>query len=178
VRKGRDTVPHDICLDAEAERIMVRVRAVLDPQNTGDISAAQRRLFESTSAQMVEFGAERKNPIVSVVDHIGNYWRNWLLVILNTGSYRPSKISRILEALDPSHPISQRMLTLNLRLLERDGLIERSVICAYTNHVEYGLTALGSQLAGKLMSLIEWIGDHAGEIAHARAAFDAASDLD
>lgn len=171
-------MPHDICLDAEAERIMVRVRAVLDPQNTGDISAAQRRLFESTSAQMVEFGAERKNPIVSVVDHIGNYWRNWLLVILNTGSYRPSRISRILEALDPSHPISQRMLTLNLRLLERDGLIERSVICAYTNHVEYGLTALGSQLAGKLMSLIEWIGDHAGEIAHARAAFDAASDLD
>jgi DNA-binding HxlR family transcriptional regulator len=170
-------VPQHLGLEAEAERIMARVRAVLDPESSGNISAAQKRLFESTSAQMVEFGAERKNPIVSVVDHIGNYWRNWLLVILHTGSYRPSKISKILEALDPSHPISQRMLTLNLRLLERDGLIERKVICTHTNHVEYSLTALGDQLAGQLKSLIEWVGDHASEIAEARIAFDKENEL-
>lgn len=161
-----------VSLGVEAEQIMARVREVIDPGGRGESTPGQWALFENTSAQMEQFGIHRDNPVVSVIDHIGNYWRNWILTILNTGSYRPSKISRLLEAVNPSHPISQRMLTLNLRLLERDGLIRREVKCTKHNHVEYCLTPLGADLAKQIMNLIEWIGLQAGAILDARQKFD------
>lgn len=168
---------NDLGLEVGIEQCMARVSAVLDPHGTGAITCAQRELFETVFTWAIQFNMERHNPIVGVVDHIGNYWRNWLFLILHTGTYRPSKIAKLLEAVDPSHPISQRMLTLNLRTLERDGLIERRVICDKFNHVEYKLTPLGDQLVEQLLSVMWWIGDHATEIAEARAKFDAANEL-
>ncbi|MFJ1667591.1 winged helix-turn-helix transcriptional regulator [Streptomyces bottropensis] len=131
-------------------------------------------LFEYVSGQLARFEQSSDNPIVAVVDHIGNYWRNWLLVIVRTRPYRPSTIQRLLAALDPSHPISQRMLTLNLRLLERDGIIAREVFDDGRRHVEYSLTPLGRELSGGFMTLLDCIDRHAGEIAESRARFDAA----
>lgn len=156
----------------DAEKIMARVRNVLDPLGEGEPNPEKWALFRNTSQQMEQFGIDRHNPIVSVVDHIGNYWRNWILALLNIGPYRPSKISRLLEAIDPTHPISQRMLTLNLRMLERDGLIWRDVKCTKHNHVEYQLTPLGEDLAKQIMAVIEWSGRHASEISDARRKFD------
>lgn len=156
------------------EQIMARVRSVLDPDNAGKITFAQRELFENTVSQIALFGAESTNPMVSIVDHVGNYWCNWLFMILRTGSYRPSMIIKILAALDPSRPISYRMLTLNLRALERDGLIEREMVSSEVNHVEYHLSALGRDLADQIAAMIRWIGDHGSEVVEARARFDAA----
>lgn len=155
-------------------QIMARVRAVLDPSDSGRIDGAREELFEYVSGQLARFEQSSDNPIVAVVDHIGNYWRNWLLVIVRTGPYRPSTIQRLLAALDPSHPISQRMLTLNLRLLERDGIIAREVFDDGRRHVEYSLTPLGRELSGGFMTLLDCIDRHAGEIAESRARFDAA----
>lgn len=162
-------------VEVGAEQIMARVRAVLAHQDTGEITCAQKELFGRVAAWVVQFDMNRKNPILDVVDHIGNYWRNWLFLILHTGTYRPSKIARILEAMDPNHPISQRMLTLNLRLLERDGLVERNVVCDKLNHVEYSLTPMGNELVVQLLAVIAWVGDHVPQIADARARFDAAN---
>lgn len=164
-------------MDANAQDIMVRVRAVLDPDGAEEITPAQKRLFETVSGWAVQFDMDRKNPILGIVDHIGNYWRNWLFLILHTGTYRPSKIARLLEAVDPNHPISQRMLTLNLRILERDGLIQRNIVCVKSNHVEYSLTPIGMELVDQLESVIDWIGDYCEEIAKARALFDEKSKL-
>lgn len=163
--------------ELSTERIMGRVRAVLDPEGTQGITSAQRKLFETVSAFAVQFNMDRKNPIVGVVDHIGNYWRNWLFLILHTGTYRPSKIAKLLEALDPTHPISQRMLTLNLRILERDGLIQRNIVCDKFNHVEYSLTPMGKELVDQITLVIDWVCDHCMKIAEARAKFDAESDF-
>jgi DNA-binding HxlR family transcriptional regulator len=153
-------------------QIMVRIRAILDPLDDGQMDCARHKFFTYISAQLVRFESTRDNPFVSVVDHVGNYWRNWLLMIVRTGPYRPSTIRRLLAALDPSHPISQRMLTLNLRLLERDGLIGRSVLDSERKHVEYSLTPLGRDLSDRIMALIGWINDHSDEIGRARASFD------
>lgn len=160
----------------DATVIMARVRAVLDPEGAGTMNAAQQALFGTTAEQIVAFGTEKDNPMVSLADHIGNFWRNWLLMILNTGSYRPSTVCKLLRALHPWHPISKRMLTLNLRMLERDGLVFRKVMSTEISHVEYGLTPLGQGLANELRCVIAWIGHHAGEVAKARAAFDATPD--
>lgn len=163
-------------LPLDVDTIMGRVRSVLDPDNDGRMNRAQTMLFETTAQQIVAFGLDQNNPIVSLADHIGNFWRNWLLMILSTGSYRPSTISKVLKALHPWHPISKRMLTLNLRLLERDGLVFRRVIQSEVSHVEYGLTPLGQGLSGELQGLIRWIGNHAGEVAKARQTFDLVTD--
>lgn len=152
--------------NAEANEILSRIESVFGERN---LTSSQRNLFETTANQIVSFGWDPNNALVSLVEHVGNYWRNWLLMIFNTGSYRPSMVMKLLGALDPSHPISQRMLTLNLRLLERDGLIYRRVVNTEVIHVEYGLTPLGKEFADQVSALIEWIGDHAGEVEKARA---------
>jgi len=148
-----------------------RVREVLISLGEGHLDPTEAENFRYFCRQLARYDSARSNPIVSVVDHVGNYWRNWLLMITRTGPYRPSTLRKLLAALDPSHPISQRMLTLNLRMLERDGLIARDVIDDERRPVEYSLTVLGRGLSDELLSLIDWIDQHAGEIAAANAAF-------
>lgn len=155
-----------------AQLIMSRIASVLDPAGHTYISPVQRQLFEYLVNQVSEFDGDRSCPIVSVADHVGNYWRNWLLLICRTGPYRPSTIMRLLEAIDPSHPISYRMLTLNLRILERDGLVRREVFNDERNHVEYELTSLGVELSDWILSFIRWIERRSPEVAQARISFD------
>jgi DNA-binding HxlR family transcriptional regulator len=148
-----------------------RVREVLISLGEGHLNSTEAENFRYFCRQLARYDSARSNPIVSVVDHVGNYWRNWLLMITRTGPYRPSTLRKLLAALDPSHPISQRMLTLNLRMLERDGLIARDVIDEERRHVEYSLTVLGRGLSDELLSLIDWIDKHAAEIEASNAAF-------
>ena len=148
-----------------------RVREVLISLGEGHLDPTEAENFRYFCRQLARYDSTRSNPIVSVVDHVGNYWRNWLLMLTRTGPYRPSTLRKLLAALDPSHPISQRMLTLNLRVLERDGLIARDVIDDERRHVEYSLTVLGRGLSDELLSLIDWIDQHAGEIEASNAAF-------
>ena len=75
--------------------------------------------------------------------------------------------------------ISQRMLTLRLRALERDGLIERRVIpTAHPPGVEYALTELGRSLSAQIENLMQWIRDHMAQILKARARFSEPLDAD
>ena len=68
--------------------------------------------------------------------------------------------------------ISQRMLTLTLRGLERDGLVVRTVFPTVPPRVEYALTPLGRTLLKTVTELVAWAGVHRKEIERARAAFD------
>ena len=69
--------------------------------------------------------------------------------------------------------ISQRVLTLKLRALERDGLVARSVSADVPPRVSYRLTALGEGLVGEAQRLIAWIEARTVQIHAARAVFDA-----
>jgi DNA-binding HxlR family transcriptional regulator len=69
--------------------------------------------------------------------------------------------------------ISQRMLTLTLRALERDGLVTRTVHPAVPPRVEYDLTQLGRSLIAPVTALAMWAIDHRGAIDGARTRFDA-----
>ena len=68
--------------------------------------------------------------------------------------------------------ISQRMLTLTLRGLERDGLITRTIFPTIPPRVEYALTALGRDLLQPVSGLSEWALRNQGKIARAREQFD------
>lgn len=69
--------------------------------------------------------------------------------------------------------ISQRMLTVTLRGLERDGLVTRKVYPEVPPRVEYSLTPLGRTLRQLVRGLVEWSGAHLEEVDAARAAYDA-----
>jgi DNA-binding HxlR family transcriptional regulator len=69
--------------------------------------------------------------------------------------------------------ISQRMLTVTLRGLERDGLVERTIYPEVPPRVEYALTRLGKTLRELIRGLVRWSGAHLDQVDAARARYDA-----
>ncbi len=97
----------------------------------------------------------------------------WSILIVMTLASRPHRFSEIKRNING---ISQRMLTLCLRGLERDGLVKRTVYPVVPPHVEYELTPLGHSLTEPVIALGQWAQQHIADIDAARAAFDAAQE--
>lgn len=101
-----------------------------------------------------------------VLDRIGKRWTLVIVAILSTGPRRFNQLRRDLAG------ISQRMLTLTLRSLERDGLVSRMVIESVPPQVEYALTPLGRSLFGEVAKLLDWAQRNAHQMDRAQAAYD------
>lgn len=108
-------------------------------------------------------------PIRDVIERIGDKWSVLVVVRLQEG---PARFSALLR---DTQGISRRMLTRTLRLLERDGLVERTVFPTVPPSVSYALTDLGHGLAGPLDAVSRWALDHRADVEAARTRFDAAS---
>lgn len=105
-------------------------------------------------------------PVRDVLDRIGDKWS--VLVVLRLGR-RKERFRSLLRAVDG---ISQRMLTVTLRALERDGLVHRQVFDTRPPSVEYSLTPLGRSLLGTIDALARWAVDNEASVNAARADFD------
>src|SRR5437868_13529696 len=103
----------------------------------------------------------------NILDRIADKWSLLVIYVLADGVRRFSQLRREIDG------ISQRMLTLTLRQLEREGLVRRTVFPVVPPRVDYQLTPLGSTLLDTIQSLVGWAGEHGHEIAAARAAYDA-----
>ena len=103
----------------------------------------------------------------NILDRIADKWSLLVIFVLADGTRRFSELRREIDG------ISQRMLTLTLRQLEREGLVTRTVFPVVPPRVDYQLTPLGSTLLDTIQSLVAWAGEHGHEIAAARAAYDA-----
>jgi DNA-binding HxlR family transcriptional regulator len=101
-----------------------------------------------------------------VLDRIGDKWSVIVVVLLSDG---PRRFTELLRSIDG---ISQRMLTVTLRSLERDGLVLRTVHPTVPPKVEYELTATGRALREPLAVLVRWAEEHRAGIARSRAAYD------
>jgi DNA-binding HxlR family transcriptional regulator len=123
---------------------------------------------------MAADGVLREDPMREVFARIGDKWSTLLLLLLRTGNYRHAVLRRLVSAVGSEGRISQRMLTLRLRALERDGLIARRVISMQPPGVEYGLTELGAGLLQQVDIVMQWVRAHNTEIRQARLAFEAA----
>ncbi|OUI97570.1 helix-turn-helix domain-containing protein [Acetobacter sp. DsW_54] len=108
--------------------------------------------------------------VSQVLARVGETWSILIIMLLNPGPRRFTEIRRAVNG------ISQRMLTLCLRGLERDGLVKRTVYSVMPPRVEYELTPLGQSLTEPVIALGTWARDHIKEIDAARAAFDGATD--
>lgn len=98
---------------------------------------------------------------------VGDRWSILIIMALAEQPLRFSALKRSIEG------ISQRMLTLCLKGMVRDGLISRTVKSVMPPHVEYALTPLGRSLTDPIMALSEWARQHINDIDTARATFDA-----
>jgi DNA-binding HxlR family transcriptional regulator len=101
-----------------------------------------------------------------VLDRVGDKWSVLVVELLAEEPRRFGRLRRSIEG------ISQRMLTLSLRALERDGLVKRTVFPTVPPSVEYALTPLGRTLREPVCSLASWASKHRVEIQAARERFD------
>jgi DNA-binding HxlR family transcriptional regulator len=106
--------------------------------------------------------------VSTVLARVGDKWSVLVVTRLGEGPVRFNDLRRSIGG------ISQRMLTLTLRGLERDGLITRTVFPVVPPRVDYELTPLGRSLLAPVSALGEWALTHRDAIEAARACFDAA----
>jgi DNA-binding HxlR family transcriptional regulator len=105
--------------------------------------------------------------VADVLARIGDKWTVYVVRLLSDGSMRFNEIKRAIPA------ISQRMLTLTLRGLERDGLVTRTIYPTIPPRVDYELTELGRTLIETLAALGNWAVSNRARVEKARATFDA-----
>lgn len=102
-----------------------------------------------------------------VLDRLGDKWSLLVLSNLQDGPIRFNALRRHVAG------ISQRLLTVTLRSLERDGYIDRTEMTGIVLQVEYGLTDLGWDLVRLTRSIVTWAHSRSARIADARSSFDA-----
>ena len=98
---------------------------------------------------------------------MGDKWSLQVIFCLGEGTRRFTDLKRGIDG------ISQRMLTVTLRGLERDGIVTRTMYPVMPPRVDYALTPMGYTLLDAVGPLICWAHAHLDEIEAARAAYDA-----
>ncbi|MBI1220728.1 MAG: transcriptional regulator [Rhodobacteraceae bacterium] len=106
-------------------------------------------------------------PIRDVLDRIGDAWSLLVMFELANGPCHFNALRRVIGT------ISQRMLAVTLRHLERDGLVAREVLPLSPPRVKYTLTPLGASLIERLIPLRDWALDHQPSVHAARLDYDA-----
>jgi|SRR5882757_5808712 len=112
----------------------------------------------------------RACPCRDVLDLVANKWTALMFGVLARGPHRFGELRRAVAGITP------KVLTQNLRSLERDGLISRTVYATTPPSVEYALTPLGEGISVILIALNTWTQDNFDDIRQARQAYDTAAD--
>lgn len=112
-------------------------------------------------------GSEEGWIVRDIFNRVGDRWTLLVMRMLEPGRQRFTALRKAVPG------ISQRMLTLTLRQLERDGLVARTVHAEVPPRVEYELTPLGYTMLPHIIALASWALEHEAEIRAHRDAFDA-----
>ncbi|MDL2397818.1 winged helix-turn-helix transcriptional regulator [Rhizobium mayense] len=102
-----------------------------------------------------------------ILDRVGDKWSLYIIATLKDGPVRFNELRRRIDG------ISQRMLTLTLRGLERDGLVTRTLFPTIPPRVDYDLTETGRTLLAPVMALVTWADANQHVIQEARVRYDA-----
>jgi len=118
-----------------------------------------------TSVRKIDTSHDDCQAIAETLDRIGDKWTVLVVGALERGPLRYNEIRRAIEG------ISQRMLTLTLKQLERDGFVDRTMYPTIPPRVDYELTKLGRDLMVPLRSLYDWAVKHRPAMLAARKRF-------
>ena len=105
-----------------------------------------------------------------ILDLVGDKWSLYIIASLKDGPVRFNELRRRIDG------ISQRMLTITLRGLERDGLVSRTLFPTIPPRVDYALTDVGRSLLEPVMALTLWANNNQGNIQSARVRYDSDRD--
>lgn len=130
---GRDSVSWSISEDLDSTYFLVRKHP-----------SQQFCSMEGIMAEQYRLGIE------ATLEAIGGKWKPLILCHLGNGPQRPGELCRKISG------ITQKMLTQQLRELERDGIVERTVFPVVPPKVEYSITATGKSLRTVLLTMSEW----------------------
>lgn len=106
-------------------------------------------------------------PIRNVLSNLNGKWQPLILLALEDGPQRFNQLKRLIG------DVTQRVLTENLRTLERDGYISRTVRATSPVRVDYELTDFGTSFLDVLKPTVFWAAEAYPEVRAARAAYDA-----
>jgi DNA-binding HxlR family transcriptional regulator len=121
---------------------------------------------EGASSNPCEWDNREDCEVRQILDRVADKWSLLVIALLERRTLRFTELRHKIDG------ISQRMLTVTLRQLERDGLVQRTVHPVVPPRVDYELTPLGVTLHATIQSLVTWTEEHQDEIAAARAAYD------
>ncbi len=133
----------------------LRHTEVTDPAQASEHRAPQHQLSHVNCRKVSQ-----------VLARVGDKWSVLIVMLLGGGPRRFNEIKRMVEG------ISQRMLTLTLKGLERDGMVTRTVTPTIPPRVDYDLTDLGRSLLIPVGGLGEWAQQNMSRIEAARERFD------
>jgi DNA-binding HxlR family transcriptional regulator len=123
-------------------------------------------ILEHIEVTMPDHRATDCRAVSGVLARVGDKWSVLIIVLLGDGPKRFNEIKRMVGG------ISQRMLTLTLRGLERDGLLTRTIFPTIPPRVDYELTKLGRSLRCAVEPLGSWAQAHVADIHKAQEKFD------
>jgi DNA-binding HxlR family transcriptional regulator len=132
------------------------MEVTMQVNDTGGEHAAAIRVHNKESSCRVR----------DILSRIGDKWSLTVIHELGSGPRRFTELRQAIPA------ISQRMLTVTVRGLERDGLLTRTVHATVPPRVDYALTPLGHTLLDRVWALLTWALDHVEEITTAQHAYD------
>jgi DNA-binding HxlR family transcriptional regulator len=121
--------------------------------------------MDVTDQQAISRHTPECSKISQVLARLGDKWSVLVIMLLRDRSRRFSELKRGIDG------ISQRMLTLTLRNLERDGLVKRIVTPTIPPRVDYELTAMGASLVEQVQALGNWAVEHLAQIDAAQASY-------
>jgi DNA-binding HxlR family transcriptional regulator len=145
------------------------------------LRAVDRRVMEDAGGdpglvalaqEMALFGNDREAPARAVMAMLGDRWTTLILLVLGQGEMRYADLKRTVARLSFEKAISQRILTLKLRALERDGFVLRTVTTDVPPRASYRLSPSGVALEAHARAMITWINGLSAEIRNAREHYD------
>lgn len=140
----------------------------------GELELARHRAnVARLLADMARHGNGRDDPVRTVPAALGDRWSSLIMHLLSAGMLRHAEIKRLIARVSAEGEISQRVMTLKLRLMERDGLVARRVTDDVPPRVEYRLTAAGQEAYALFIALVRWAERQTPVIRASRAAHDA-----
>jgi DNA-binding HxlR family transcriptional regulator len=136
-----------------------------------EVTIADNQLIDLQKKLEVFFEGKEEHhefcPVRDIMDRFSDKWS--FLAILNLGYSGKTRFNELKGKIEG---ISQRMLTVTLRSLERDGLITRKIYAEVPPRVEYELTQLGRGLLQQIVELAQWASGSMEEIVRARMDYD------
>lgn len=150
----------------ELLKVTAVTHSILESLKSTTISTGGEHMSTDLNSIKERIQATDRDVFFSVLSHIGD---KWSLVLLGVLSREPMRYTQLVERIPK---ISRRMLTVTLRQLERDGLIERVVHAETPPWFEYALTELGQTLIVPVRALADWTLDNIDLIIEKRAAYD------